>query len=135
MKAALAVLLAAVALAGCSDAETAEDCEAGESFDPHRLRCVDDAQVCHAWINGGAEGDEAKVTCQARSDGKAWLDIALYVGGDVHIAVRDGAGQTVHEDTVRSGQESIGLRGAAGAWTLSVDFGDAGGTGNVVLWG
>jgi hypothetical protein len=131
-----AALLLAVLLPGCSG----KACGEGEDRHPHEGGCVRDvdprAEVCNAWLSGGATGDAARVSCQAVStDGHAWLDLALTVGGTVHLAVRDGAGRTVHEANVGSSQESVDLQGAKGSWTLSADFSQAGGSGRAILWG
>lgn len=128
----LAVLLL---FAGC--AEKPDDCSDGEDFNPHEERCVDgtepDAEVCHAWLSGSAR-DAGPLSCQARSDGKAWLDSSLTTSDPFRLEVRDGGGATVYSREVQFGG-SIELKGKAGAWTLEVDFGDAAGSGRLVLWG
>jgi hypothetical protein len=131
-----AAVLLAVLLPGCSE----KACGDGEDRHPHEGGCVSDAdpgaEVCNAWFRGGAAGDAARVSCQAVSaDGHAWLDLAFTVGGTVHLAVRDGAGKTVHQADVGSSQDTVELEGAKGSWTLSADFSQAGGSGRAVLWG
>lgn len=130
------LLLALVPLAGC--AETPDDCGDDEEFNPHEERCIDavdpSAEACHAWLSGGVDEGEGDLVCQARSDGKAWLDVQITTSEPFPVEVRDGAGQVVYRRAVQF-PGSVELGGASGAWTLEVDFGGVAGSGDVVLWG
>lgn len=132
----LGLLALATAAAGCS--EDAGDCDNEETFNPHEGRCIDSAdpsaEACHAWLSGGVDDGEGELTCQARSDGKAWLDLQVTTSSAFPVEVRDGAGQVVYRQPVQS-PGSVQLSGAAGAWTLSVDFDGVAGSGSIVLWG
>lgn len=132
----LAIVVAGAAAAGCS--ETADDCGDDEAFNPHEERCVvavdPSAEACHAWLRGSVDDGEGDLVCQARSDGKAWLDIEITTSEPFPVEVRDGAGQVVFRQSPQV-PGSFELSGAAGGWTLAVDFDDVAGSGSVVLWG
>jgi hypothetical protein len=130
--------LALLPLAGCAAEETAEDCDDRDAFNPHEKRCVDgtdpDAEACHAWLSGGVDDGAGDLACQARSDGKAWLDVEITTSSTFPVEVRDGAGQVVFRRSVQY-PGSFELSGAAGGWTLHVDFDDVAGRGDITLWG
>ena len=138
MRPVLLLVLVAVATASAGCSEDPEECSTAETFNPHEERCIDainpSAEACHAWLSGSVDDGEPELVCQARSDGKAWLDIGITTSSSFPVEVRDGAGQVVYQQRVQY-PISVELGGAAGGWTLTVDFDDVAGSGSVVLWG
>jgi hypothetical protein len=132
----MAAMMAVPALAGCT--ESADDCSDDEAWNVHEARCakaVDPStEVCHAWLTGAVEDDEGELVCQARSDGRAWLDVEITTSEPFPVEVRDGSGLVVFRQPLQF-PGSFELSGARGGWTLSVDFDDVSGSGSVVLWG
>lgn len=132
------LVMAALALPGCSGKEGPGDCGQGEAFNPHEGRCVQSVdpgtEVCNTWLSGGVDEGQGEVSCMARSDGKAWLDAGITTSDSYPVEVRDGAGRVVFSQQLQFPQ-SFELGGAEGTWTMSVDFDDVAGSGSVTLWG
>jgi hypothetical protein len=132
----LAALVAVPALAGCT--ETPDDCSDDEAWNAHEERCavaVDPSpEVCHAWLSGSVDDGHGGLVCQARSDGKAWLDVEITTSEPFPVEVRDASGLVVFSRSLQF-PGSFELSGAPGGWTLSVDYDGVAGSGSVVLWG
>ncbi len=99
--------------------------------------CMEDQEVCRAWIDQPRGTRTETVQCPVLSrDGEVYISYDLSLSqGQAQVTILDGAGSVVHEDSLKHAQGSITRSGASGDWTLSVAFSGAQGSGNVYLWG